>query len=77
MLTFSIIGPDTAGHYSIVYATPGNLQRTLHTGGLSAVSAINECERLNEEQVFDKRQTLAERANRIVDDLPAKPGSKA
>jgi hypothetical protein len=50
MLTFSIYGPDASGMYAIVYATPGSAHITMHTTGLRAPAAVEECERLNAEQ---------------------------
>jgi hypothetical protein len=69
MLTFSTLGPDGNGHYSVAYNTPGSIQKTQHSIGYSKYQADIECARLNEEQVSDKRFALAERPNRIVKDL--------
>lgn len=70
MLTYQVLGPDASGIYSLAYPTPGAPHiLTLAGDSRSKVLADEECARLNELQVVDRRAEIRERADRIVDDL--------
>lgn len=72
MTTFSTVGPDASGQYLIGYPTPG----VPHVFTAAAVAptkrlAAEECARLNEAQVVDRRAGLIRAANAIAYDLLA------
>jgi hypothetical protein len=71
MLVYQVIGPDAQGVYTLAYPTPG-VPGNLTTAGSSKSKrlAYEECARLNELQVVDRRAVIRDRADRIVDDLP-------
>lgn len=71
MLAYQVIGPDKDGFYSLAYPTPGAPHvLTLAGSSRSKTLAEEECARLNELQIVDRRAAIRDRADRIVDDLP-------
>lgn len=71
MLVYQVIGPDAHGVYYLAYPTPGvNGNLTLAGSSRSKALADEECARLNELQIIDRRAVIRERADRIAADLP-------
>lgn len=71
MLNYTVIGPDSEGRYSLAYSTPGvSNNLTVTSSGFCKQAAEDECARLNELQVIDRRAAIRDKSNRIVDDLP-------
>lgn len=70
MLIYQTIGPTSAGDYVIAYPTPG-VPHVLTAAGTASSKqcAQDECERLNEAQVIDRRAAMARKPNMIVRDL--------
>lgn len=75
MLNYQPYGPDEAGDFSVTYATPG-AEHVLTVAGKcrTRAHAELECSRLNEAQVFDRRQWLQDQANCMAGDLSAVKG---
>jgi len=71
MLAYRVIGPDEAGDFALAYPTPG-AEHVMTLAGTSPSRALaeQECERLNELQIADRRKAIRDTADRIVDDLP-------
>jgi hypothetical protein len=70
MLTYEVKGPTESGHYLVGYPTPGAPQVfTLAGCATSVATAQRECDRLNEEQVVERRVDLVRAANFLPLDL--------
>lgn len=70
MLAYHVIGPDTKGIYSLAYPTPGAPHiLTIAGQSISKRLADDECERLNEFQIIDRRTVIRDRADRMTDDI--------
>ena len=71
MLVYQVIGPDSGGIYTLAYPTPG-VPGNLTTAGCTPSKSLahEECARLNELQLIDRRAVIRDRADRIADDLP-------
>jgi hypothetical protein len=76
MLAYRVTGPDESGMYWLAYPTPG-AEHVLTLAGCSPSKALadEECARLNELQIVDRRAAIRDRADRIVDDLT--PGERS
>jgi hypothetical protein len=75
MLTYEVKGPTASGHYLVGYPTPGAPQ-VFTLAGLASNEALakRECDRLNELQVADRRETIVRQADMIALDLePGEP----
>lgn len=71
MLVYQVIGPDAQGVYTLIYPTPGVPGNFTTAGSTrSKTLADEECARLNELQIIDRRAVIRDRVDRIVDDLP-------
>jgi hypothetical protein len=69
MLTYEVKGPTESGHYLVGYPTPGAPQVfTLAGCATNEKLAKEECDRLNEAQVVDRRADMVRTANMIVRD---------
>jgi hypothetical protein len=69
MLNYEVKGPTESGHYLVGYPTPGAPQVFTPTGcAKSEKIAKDECARLNEEQVAERREAMVRAANAIVRD---------
>jgi hypothetical protein len=67
MLTYEVKGPTESGHYLVGYPTPGAPQVFTPTGCTKSEKlAMDECVRLNEEQVADRREQLVRQADMII-----------
>jgi len=67
MTVYETAGPDASGQYLIGYPTPGVPH--VFTAAVAAPSqrlATEECARLNELQVVDRRTAIVRKANMIV-----------
>lgn len=67
MTTFITAGPDASGQFLIGYPTPGVPH--VFTAASAAPSlrlANEECARLNEAQVADRRAALARKASMLI-----------
>lgn len=72
MLTYQVLPPAGKGDFRIVYPTPGAPHVLTVAGTASSEQAAQEeCERLNEAQVTEKREEQVREANAISDDLRA------
>lgn len=70
MLAYQVIGPDDNGIYSLAYPTPGAPHvLTLAGSSRSKALADEECARLNELQIVDRRAAIRDRADQIASDL--------
>lgn len=69
MLTYQVKGPTESGHYLVGYPTPG-AEHVFTAAGCtkSEKLAKDECARLNEAQVVDRRESMVREANMIVRD---------
>lgn len=69
-LEYRVIGPDADGIYSLAYPTPG-AEHVLTLAGSSRSKRLadEECARLNEMQIIDRRAVIRARADHISDDL--------
>lgn len=69
MLAYLTIGPTASGDYLIAYPTPGAPHILTAAGTASSHQAAqNECARLNEAQVTDRRAAMVRQANTIIRD---------
>lgn len=70
MLDYHVIGPDADGIYSLAYPTPG-VPHILTIAGKSISKSLadDECARLNELQIIDRRAMIREQADRMSTDL--------
>lgn len=74
MLNYEVKGPTESGHYLVGYPTPGAPQIFTAAGySTSEKLAKDECARLNEAQVADRRESITRNANMISDDLREQP----
>jgi hypothetical protein len=70
MLEYRVDGPDADGIYTLTYETPGAPHvRTVAGASKSKSLAEDECARLNELQIIDRRAVIRDRADRIADDM--------
>jgi hypothetical protein len=70
MLTYEVRGPTESGHYLVGYPTPGAPQVFTMAGcATNEKLAKEECDRLNEAQVGDRRAAMVREANMISNDL--------
>lgn len=69
MLNYEVKGPTESGHYLVGYPTPGAPQVFTPMGCTKSEKLANdECARLNEAQVVDRREDLVRQADMIVRD---------
>lgn len=69
MLNYEVKGPTESGHFLVGYPTPGAPMVFTPTGCTKSEKlAADECARLNEAQVADRRETIARQADMIVRD---------
>jgi hypothetical protein len=67
MTVYQTAGPDASGQYLIGYPTPGVPHVFTAAGAApSHRLAAEECARLNEVQVADRRAALARKASTII-----------
>lgn len=75
MLTYEVKGPTASGNYLVGYPTPGAPQVFTPTSCTKSEKlAMDECARLNEEQVVDRRENLVRKADAIASDLTSEQG---
>lgn len=72
MTTYATFGPNADGQYIIGYPTPG-VPHVLTAAGVASTKAgaDEECARLNEAQVVERRARIIRKANMIAADLLA------
>lgn len=67
MIAYEAIGPNANGDFIIAYPTPGAPHVMTAAGVASSEQAAkNECARLNEAQVVDRRAAMVRARNMIV-----------
>lgn len=70
MTVYETAGPDASGQYLVGYPTPGAPHVFTAAGAAPSERLANEeCARLNEAQVIDRRAGLVRAANMLQDDL--------
>lgn len=74
-LAYQAIGPNAAGDYLIAYPTPG-VPHVLTAAGCASTmrAAQDECARLNEAQVAQRRASMVRTRNMIVRDRELRYG---
>jgi hypothetical protein len=69
VLNYEVKGPTDSGHYLVGYPTPGAPQIFTAAGCTKSEKlAMDECARLNEEQVTDRREAIVREADMIIRD---------
>lgn len=77
MLTYQVLPPAGKGDFLIGYPTPGAPHVLTVAGTASSEKAAQEeCERLNEAQVSEKREELVREANALSSDISAERSAK-